>query len=136
MTGSAAEADDLVQEAAIRALEKSEQVTDADPTGWLFTLTRHLCLDHLRRRQRPEVPAQDDAPTAPADVALVLHEEVRFAVLVALQALPPRQRAVMMLHAVLGWPLGDVAAALGLNANAAKALLHRARAGLHSRGRM
>jgi hypothetical protein len=49
MTGSRAEADDLVQEAAARALERADQVVEADPTGWLLAMTTRLCLDHLRR---------------------------------------------------------------------------------------
>lgn len=135
LTRSRPEADDLVQEAAVRAIERADQITDADPTGWLFTLTTRLCLDHLRRRKAAEhaasaSAASESSPPPPADEALVLHENVRFVVRVSLQALPPRQRAALLLHTVLGWPLDEVAAALQLNANATKALLHRARAAL------
>jgi len=54
-------------------------------------------------------------------------------VIVALQRLPARQRAALILHDVLDRPIADVAEALGTNANAAKALLARARATLRSR---
>jgi RNA polymerase sigma-70 factor (ECF subfamily) len=76
--------------------------------------------------------AFDDVPAAPADpeAATILRDDVRLAVVAALQHLAPKQRAVLLLHDVCGLPLAEVAATVGTNANAAKATLHRARAAL------
>lgn len=50
MTGSRADADDLAQEIAARAIDRAEQVTESDATGWLLRLGTRVCLDHLRHR--------------------------------------------------------------------------------------
>ena len=142
MTGSRADADDLAQEAAKLALERHSQARSEDPTGWLLRLTTRLCLDHLRRvrvaRRAVELvdplPGQEwragevlaDAP----ERAAILREDVRFAVVVALQRLSPRQRAVLILHDVCDRSLNEVAVLLQTNANAAKSVLHRARVAL------
>ncbi|MEZ4222680.1 MAG: sigma-70 family RNA polymerase sigma factor [Polyangiaceae bacterium] len=140
MTGNRADAEDLTQEASRLALERSGQVQQEDATGWLLTLTTRLCLDHLRRarvaRRASELvdplPGQEwtvvasDAPES----AVILREDVRFAVVVALQRLSPRQRAVLILHDVCDRSLSEVAEVLDTNANAAKALLRRARTAL------
>jgi RNA polymerase sigma-70 factor, ECF subfamily len=142
MTGSRTEADDLTQEVIARAIERAHQLTAADPTGWLLTMATRLCLDHLRHRKIerrvtslvdpldvPDWPAAE-TPTTSAEDALLLREDVRYAVVVALQKLSPRQRAALVLHYVCDLPLEEVAPALSLNVNATKALLHRARAAL------
>ena len=143
LTGSRADADDLAQEAIARAIEREAQLADsAAAEGWLFRIATTVCLDHVRRRARirrvtdlvdpldlAAIPALDpftpDPPTA-----IVRREDLRFAVVVALQALSPRQRAVLVLHDVCDRPLAEVAEALGSNPNATKAALHRARAAL------
>jgi RNA polymerase sigma-70 factor (ECF subfamily) len=82
--------------------------------------------------------AFDDVAAAPADpeAVSILRDDVRLAVVAALQHLPPKQRAVLLLHDVCGLPLAEVADTVGTNANAAKATLHRARAALErARGR-
>lgn len=68
--------------------------------------------------------------TADPERAAILREDVRYAVVVALQHLTPRQRAALILHDVCDRPVADVAAVLETNANAAKALIHRARVAL------
>ncbi len=139
MTGSRADADDLAQEAAARAIERADQAADADATGWLLRLSTRVCLDHLRHRKivrrvtalvdpldMPELPAGE--PRGPnAEENALLREDVRFAVVVALQRLSPRQRAALVLCDVCDRSLEEAADALGTNANAVKALLHRAR---------
>jgi len=143
LTGSRADADDLAQDAIARAIEREAQLADgAAAEGWLFRIATTVCLDHVRRRARirrvtdlvdpldlAAIPALDlstpDPPTA-----IVRREDLRFAVVVALQALSPRQRAVLVLHDVCDRPLAEVAEALGSNPNATKAALHRARAAL------
>src|SRR5437867_7041236 len=140
MTGSRAEADDLSQEAVARAIEREPDLADRSHLeGWLFRIATTVCLDHLRRERRvrevtelvdpldlPDLPP-GGAPVPDPEAAAILREDVRFAVVVAIQRLSPRQRAVLLLHDVCDRPLAEVAGALGTNANAAKALLHRAR---------
>jgi RNA polymerase sigma-70 factor (ECF subfamily) len=83
----------------------------------------------------PEISATGPAVSDP-EAAAIRRDDVRFAVVVALQTLSPRQRAVVVLHDVCDRPLDDVASALGSNPNAMKALLHRGRAALaKARGR-
>jgi RNA polymerase sigma factor (sigma-70 family) len=146
MTGGRAEADDLSQEAIARAIERAEDLADdAAAEGWLFRIATTVCLDHLRRERRTrsltdlvDPVAFDDVAAAPADpeAVSILRDDVRLAVVAALQHLPPKQRAVLLLHDVCGLPLAEVADTVGTNANAAKATLHRARAALErARGR-
>jgi RNA polymerase sigma-70 factor, ECF subfamily len=141
MTGRTSDADDLCQEAVARALARSDQTTSADPTGWLLRIATTTCLDHLRRetarRRVTELADWLDTPGLrpgvlgedPERVA-ILREDVRYAVVVALQQIPPRQRAALVLHDVCDRSLAEVAEVLEINANAVKQLLHRARSGL------
>jgi RNA polymerase sigma-70 factor, ECF subfamily len=141
MTGSNQDADDLCQEAIARAIERADQTVAADPTGWLVRIATTTCLDHLRRATVRErvcslVDPLDLPELAPGEAAddperaAILREDVRYAVVVALQALNPRQRAALVLHDVCDRPIAEVAATLELAPNAAKALLHRARVAL------
>lgn len=144
MTGQRADADELAQEAVAKAIERWPQAQGKDPTGWLLRLTARTCLDHLRHRQverrlteladpldGTQWPMPDERARAP-DFAAVLREDVRFAVVVALQTLSPRQRSAVILHDVCGSTLAEVAEVLETNPNAAKALLHRGRAALRA----
>lgn len=141
MTGNRADADDLAQEAIARAIERAEQTTAEDPTGWLLTLTSRLCLDHLRhaktRRRLTELVDPLDGPEwtidrarPSAESALVLQEDIRFAIVVALQRLSGKQRAALILRDVCGLSLAEIAESVESNENAVKALLQRARVAL------
>jgi RNA polymerase sigma-70 factor (ECF subfamily) len=142
MTGRRAEADELTQEAIARAIERCEQLAEEDPTGWLLTVAARVCLDRLRRarleRRLTELadPLEGsewlagEARSIAPDAAAILREDVRFALVVALQQLTPRQRAALVLHDVCDRSLEEVGVALGQTANAAKATLHRARVAL------
>jgi RNA polymerase sigma factor (sigma-70 family) len=147
MTGRRAEADDLSQEAIARAIERADQVHDrAAVDGWLFRIATTVCLDHLRRERRIRTATElvdpiafDDIPAPPLDpeATTILRDDVRLAIVAALQHLSPKQRAVLLLHDVCGLPLADAADTIGTNGNAAKATLHRARAALdRARGRI
>jgi RNA polymerase sigma-70 factor, ECF subfamily len=141
MTGRTHDADDLCQEAIARAIERADQVASADPTGWLLRVATTTCLDHLRHsaihdRTVVLVDPLDVADLPPGERvddperAAILREDVRYAVVVALQQLTPRQRAALVLHDVCDRSFEEIGGALELNPNAAKALLHRARVAL------
>src|SRR5205085_9039279 len=130
MTGRRHDADDLCQEAIARAIERADQLVSEDATGWLLRIASTTCLDHLRRtavRERvtslvdpldlPELAPGE--PVSDPERATILREDVRYAVVVALQALNPRQRVALVLHDVCDLPIADVGAVLELNANAA-----------------
>jgi RNA polymerase sigma-70 factor (ECF subfamily) len=142
MTGNRSEADDLCQEAIARAIERADQSTADDPSGWIIRLTTRVCLDHLRHRKIerrvselvdpldvPEMAAGQDRSSDP-ERSTILREDVRYAIVVALQRLTPRQRSAIILRDICDCSLGDVAETLELNENAAKALLQRARVAL------
>jgi RNA polymerase sigma-70 factor (ECF subfamily) len=142
MTGRRADADDLAQEAIARALERADQVSDEDASGWLLTVAARVCLDRLRKmrveRRLTELADPIDGSewligegrTAAPDDAAILREDVRYAIVVALQQLTPRQRAAVVLHDICDRSLEEIGATLGGTANAAKATLHRARVAL------
>ena len=103
LTGCAADADDLVQQTFLRAIERPPGQPPADWKPWLVRVAARLGIDTLRRRRRRgyvgvwlpspiETEPFADAATADSDVAndYELRESVSFAFLLALEALPPR----------------------------------------------
>lgn len=158
MLGSAAEADDAVQETLVRAWRALEGFDGrASLRTWLYRIATHVCLDALAdraRRERPVaiVPAGTvdddlverprthwlepipDARALPADgdpaERAALRQSIRLAFVAALQRLPPRQRAALLLAEVLGWPAAEIAGALDTTVPAVNSALQRARATL------
>jgi RNA polymerase sigma-70 factor (ECF subfamily) len=141
MTGTAEDADDVVQEAFARLLAHAPE-PERSP-GWLVRTATNLAIDALRRRRRraytgpwlpgpietPEEDWLDALPGAGPDpeARYGLQESVTFAFLLALEALGPRQRAVLLLRDVMGQSARDVADALGISEANARVLHHRAR---------
>jgi len=145
MTGSAADADDLVQETFVRVLEKPPPDMEAPLRPWLVKVAMNLSRDQLRRRRRREyfgpwlpapviteadsqlefasAPARENSPAARYDLA----ESVTLAFLLALEALTPSQRAVLLLRDVFDYSTDETGAALGLTESNVKVTLHRAR---------
>ena len=131
--------------------------------AWLYRIATNACLDVLRTRSRrvlpPDVaPAADPTvlPSPPADLswlqpypdrlleqiaapedepdaAVVARETIELAFIAAIQHLPPRQRAVLILRDVLGWSAKDAAALLETTVTSANSLVQRARATLRQR---
>lgn len=123
--GSAADADDVVQEAWVR-LSGADEVDDLP--AWLTTVVTRLCLDHLRKRHtrsEAEAPA-DPAPVDPEADAL-LAERMGGAMQVVLDALAPAERAAFVLHDVFGYPFDEVSAVMGRSGTAVRQLASRAR---------
>ncbi|VVJ23064.1 Uncharacterised protein [Amycolatopsis camponoti] len=148
--GSLDEAEDLVQETFLRAWRGRDQYAGrASVRAWLYKIATNACLDFLARFVR-EVPALDLpvasgshlAPRpaaavpwlqpAPDDVleTAISRETVELAFLAAVQYLPPRQRAVLILRDVVGWSAKETAAALSTTPASVSSSLQRARAEL------
>lgn len=135
MTGLRAEADDLVQETFLRAVESPPPDDGRPLRPWLFKVCANLARDRLRRRRRvavwlPEpIPSEPDLPT---DARYSLRESATFGFLVALEALTPTQRAVLLLRDVFDQPADEVAAALGTSPGAVRVAHHKARRALQA----
>jgi RNA polymerase sigma-70 factor (TIGR02960 family) len=153
--GSAADAEDMLQEtmmAAWRGLDGFEG--RASLRTWLHAIATNKCLNHLRASrslvpQRPDIPLPEptrsgeplwlepypdallgdlpDAAPGP-EARYETRESVSLAFVTALQHLPPRQRAALVLRDVLGFSAAETAAILGCTVDAANNLLKRARA--------
>ncbi|MFJ4523173.1 sigma-70 family RNA polymerase sigma factor [Streptomyces sp. NPDC088810] len=131
MLGSAAEAEDAVQEAWFR-LSRSDTREVENLGGWLTTVVGRVCLDMLRsRRTRGEEPLDSwrPAPSAEPDPAqdALLADSVGLALLVVLDTLSPAERLAFVLHDLFGVPFEEIGGILGRNAAAARQLASRAR---------
>ncbi|MGO9382369.1 MAG: sigma-70 family RNA polymerase sigma factor [Mycobacterium sp.] len=135
VTGTVADAEDIVQEAWLR-WDAQERSTIADLRAWLTTVVSRLGLDRLRsaahRREAytgnwlPE-PVVTGFDTADPLSAVVAAEDARFAAMVVLERLSPDQRVAFVLHDAFAVPFAEVADVLGTNEAAARQLASRAR---------
>ena len=162
MLGSGFEADDAVQETMVRAWRAYDRFEGRSSVRtWLYRIATNVCLDQVKGRQRRArpmdlgpsstvaaaelierdaatwvEPAPDGAilPTAgdPAE-ATVARDSVRLAFVAALQHLPPKQRAVLILREVLQWHADEVAELLDTTVASVNSALQRARATLANR---
>ena len=143
MLGSFEDSEDQVQETLLRAWRRRETYQGRSTfRAWLYRIATNACLDALeaRPRQTPkdpgEVPWLQPFPDSllpgeeQPDAVAVARETIELAFLAAIQLLPPRQRAVLILRDVLGWPARDIAALLELSVPAANSALQRARESL------
>jgi RNA polymerase sigma-70 factor, ECF subfamily len=160
MLGSPFEAEDAVQDTLVRAWRSLDRFEGrAALRSWLYRIATNVCLDMLNGRQRrarpmdlgpsrsPEGPIGDILPEVtwiepvpdgrvvpdgdPADVA-ASRETIRLAFVAALQHLPPRQRAVLILCEALNWRASEVAELLDTSVAAVNSALQRARATLEA----
>ncbi|MFF4897143.1 sigma-70 family RNA polymerase sigma factor [Streptomyces sp. NPDC001068] len=159
MLGSSFEAEDAVQDTLVRAWRSHEKFEGRSSLrSWLYRIATNVCLDMLSasgRRARPmdlsestplaraalsprpdntwlePVPDARVLPTVddPAEAA-VAKESVRLAFMAALQQLPPKQRAVLILREVLAWNAAEVAELLDTTVASVNSALQRARATL------
>lgn len=140
MTGSAADAEDLVQDTFVRAMERPPRQTDRPARPWLVRVAMNASRDHLRRRRRQQYkgpwlpapvepasyePAMQDGTSTAGRYDLM--ESVSFAFLLALEALTPQQRAVLLLRDVFDYSVVETSQALDISAANVKTTLHRAR---------
>jgi RNA polymerase sigma-70 factor (ECF subfamily) len=160
MLGSGFEADDAVQETMLRAWRSAEQFEGrSSMRTWLYRIATNICFDMLKASQRrarpvelgPSSPPEEShlgpiLPEAtwvspigdarvlpedgdPAEIA-VARDTIRLAFVTALQHLPARQRAVLILCEVLRWQATEAAGLLGTSVAAVNSALQRARATL------
>ena len=156
LLGSLEGAEDLVQETLLRAWQRLERFRgSAFFRAWLYKIATNACLDALATQSRrilaparyaPADPWQPSASPIAAPIWLepfpdallpqpftspeahyAGRESVRLAFLAALQLLPPRQRAILILRDVLDWPAREVADLLDVSESAVTSALHRAR---------
>jgi RNA polymerase sigma-70 factor (ECF subfamily) len=135
MLGSLHDADDALQETMLRAWKGSDRYEPrARLSGWLHTIATNVCLTAVARRhpQPAGVEELDRLQPYPDRLLddLVTRETVELAFITAIQLLPPKQRAVLILRDVLGWSAKEVAEALGDSVGAVTSALQRARRGV------
>lgn len=161
MLGSPFDAEDAVQETLVRAWKNADRFEGRSSVKtWLYRIATNVCLDALSsesRRARPfeEAPVGTvddaletrprthwlepvpDARVMPADAdpyeATAIRQSIRLAFVAALQHLPPRQRAALLLMEVLGWSAAETAGALDMTVAAVNSAIQRARATLAAR---
>jgi RNA polymerase sigma-70 factor, ECF subfamily len=154
MLGSTFDADDAVQETMVRAWQAFDSFEGRSSVrSWLYRIATNVCLDSLRSRQRRALPMDLSAPVPsstipermlpentwiepipaadldPAEHA-VEQDTIRLAFVAALQHLPPKQRAVLILREVLAWQASEVAELLDTSVASVNSALQRARATL------
>jgi RNA polymerase sigma-70 factor, ECF subfamily len=158
MLGSAFEAEDAVQEALVRAWRSFDQFEGRSTLrSWLYRIATNVCLDMMSGKQRRARPMDLSSPSTadatlgelpearwiqpipdtralptegdPAELA-VARESIRLAFVAALQLLPPKQRAVLILRDVVRWKATEVAELLGTTDASVNSALQRARSKL------
>jgi RNA polymerase sigma-70 factor (ECF subfamily) len=159
MLGSPFDAEDAVQDAFVRAWKSRDRFEGrAAMRSWLYRIATNVCLDVLKGKERRILPLEIGPPSEPlesnlnvptevtwlepipqqmlvapegdpADV-VVANESIRLAFVAALQHLPARQRAVLILREVLSWQATEVGELLGMSVASVNSALQRARATL------
>jgi RNA polymerase sigma-70 factor (ECF subfamily) len=159
MLGSPFDAEDAVQDAFVRAWKSRDRFEGRSAMrSWLYRIATNVCLDMLKGKERRVLPFEIGSASEPletnlnvpnevtwiepipqqlliapegdpADVA-VANESVRLAFVAALQHLPARQRAVLILREVLSWQATEVGELLGMSVPSVNSALQRARATL------
>ncbi|MEV1115674.1 RNA polymerase subunit sigma-70 [Actinosynnema sp. NPDC049800] len=141
LLGSFDEAEDLVQETFLKAWRARDTFEGRSSfRAWLYRIATNACFDVIDRR--PAIGVTDELPTADVpwlqpfpdalldaepDAEVVARETIELAFLAAVQHLPARQRAVLVLRDVLGWPASETAALLEDTVPAVNSALQRAR---------
>lgn len=161
MLGSVVEADDAVQETMVRAWKSLERFEGRSSVRtWLYRIATNVCLDALADRKRRARPLEEgpvgtvhdelverprnhwlepipDAQVVPPDAdpaeQAAVRQSVRLAFVAALQHLPPKQRAALLLAEVVGWSAAEIADALETSVPAINSALQRARATMAKR---
>jgi RNA polymerase sigma-70 factor, ECF subfamily len=129
MTGSVIDAEDIVQEAIVKAIEAFPQAGSiANAEGWLIRIAHNTALDFLRRRARQEAIGSEEDPEMVVDPIATVDDRLSVATsLRTFMRLPVAQRSSVILMDVLGYSLEEVSNILDNGIPAVKAALHRGR---------
>jgi RNA polymerase sigma-70 factor (ECF subfamily) len=156
LLGSVHDAEDLVQETLLRSwVKRATFVRQGSFRAWLYRIATNLCLNAITRGPRRSLPTLTQPPADPTqplpeassepiwleplpdallagvpdtpEARYTQRESITLAFIVALQVLPPRQRAVLVLRDVLDWPASEVADWLEMSVPAVNSALQRAR---------
>jgi RNA polymerase sigma-70 factor (ECF subfamily) len=129
MTGSVIDAEDVVQEALVKAIKAYPQAGSiANLEGWLFRITHNAALDFLRRRAPYEgTHSNEETEMIASLVNPVADRQAAAASLRTFMRLPVAQRSSVILMDVLGYSLDEIVSVMGTSIPAAKAALHRGR---------
>ena len=135
LTGSASDGEDALQDTLLRAWRSRRTQASGSPRGWLYRIATNVCFDLLAaRRAAPVTVARVPDAAAPSelqpDAVVIAGETVELALLTALQHLPARQHACLVMRDVLRWSAKDTATTLSLSVAAANSAVQRARGGL------
>lgn len=160
MMGSATDAEDAAQETLVRAWKNLDRFDGRALRAWLYRIATNVCLDLLEQRPRRFQPMElgpagtiegpfdqlpratwiepvADARAIPSDSnpaeAAEMRQSIQLAFVTALQQLPPKPRAALLLTEVLGWTASEVAEALDTSVASVNSALQRARATLSRR---
>jgi RNA polymerase sigma-70 factor (ECF subfamily) len=157
MLGSFDDADDLVQETLMRAWKGRAQFEGRSMVRtWLYRIATNACLDFLERKSRRVLSLESPQATEPnavdwiqpypdrlldqiassesqPDSLVIARETIELAYLVAIQYLPPRQRAILILRDALGWSAKETAGLLDETVAAVNSALNRARSMMRRR---
>jgi RNA polymerase sigma-70 factor (TIGR02957 family) len=132
MLGSAAEAEDAVQDAYLRFAAAADEEPVRDVKAFLTTILTRLALDRLKSAQHrreeyigPRLP--EPVLTGDADGRIARDQSIEYALLAALERLAPTERAVFLLYEVLDYDHDEIAEMLDISAAASRQQLHRAR---------
>ena len=130
VTGSAADADDVCQDAFVAAMERIDDCREPDRFGgWLLQIVRNRSRNHLRQRQlRQGEPLDEEAAFGGPSLASTLERnELRRRIEAALAQLTEAQREVVLLHDLEGWKHAEIGERLELPAGTVRSHLHHAR---------
>ena len=132
VVGDAAEAEDLAQEAMLRAWQLAARF---DPSrgslrAWLHRIVTNLAIDRLRRARPAAEITPELADTTPDPETALRQRRRRAALLAAVLRLPARQRRALALTYAEGWPSAAIGLSLGISTRAVEGLLRRARLAL------
>jgi RNA polymerase sigma-70 factor (ECF subfamily) len=135
---SPADAEDALQDTLLRAWRSRHTFASGAARPWLYRIATNACLDLLARRTLTLAPLDDesDPPSPPEqgpDAIVIAQETVELALRAAVQRLPPRQHAALVMRDVLSMTARETAAELGLSVAATNSALQRARSGLRTR---
>ena len=135
MTGNEHDAEDVVQEAFLRAYKRLDQFQDRSQVGsWLFRIAANCAYDLLRSRKRRDRHVDHDVEDGVAMIAavdagpdrLAAGSDVRRGVEAAMGGMSDRERSAFALRHFEGWSIAEIAGALGLDESATKQSIFRA----------